>query len=117
MAIFLFIESVYLEVDLQVTVTMAYIDTVMFRCFAVQLYCPAWSGVTLGMTRVAVPVLFCRSVSVLLCRFLLDGTFVHMTRDGRKSSTLQVRFRVSPSFRVLFPVISDFFTSLRKKKI
>lgn len=111
--IFLYMEQVDLEVYLQVTVTLAYVR-VVFRCFTVQMYRPVCSAVTLEMTRVAVPVLLCRSVSGPLCRYLLDGTSVQMTKDGGKLSTLQVRFRVSPSITVVFPAISVFLTSLRQ---
>lgn len=112
MTIIFLSKAIYLEGYLHVTVTLAYTDRVVPPCCAVQIYCPACSAVTLEMTRVADPVLFCRFV---LCKFLLDGTLVHLTRDGGKLSTLQVRLRASPSFTVVFPVITDFFTSLRQK--
>lgn len=113
---------------------------VLFRCFAVQMYCPESSAATLKMDKVPTPlsscrsltvsfcgsvrvplcrlvsVPFCRLVSVPFCMFLSEH-LVHVMADGGKLSTLQVRFRVSPSFTLAFPVILTFFTSVRQNYV
>lgn len=103
------INSVYLHV----TFTSACLARVAFWCPAVQMYRPECSDVTLRMTRVAVPDLFCRWIVVSLCRFLLEPGLVHVITDGRKLSTLQVRFRTSPSFTSVTPVISGLLKALK----
>ena len=99
---------------LQVTVTLAFTDKVVFGCFVVQVYCPVCSAVTFGNTSVALPLLVCRSVSFPLCGSLADGTRVQITEVGGKLSAMQVKCSVSPWFNVVLPVISGFLKSLRQ---
>lgn len=102
---------------LRVTVTFTSAVRVLFRSFAVHMYCPEYSAVMLGMTSVpAVPASLCRSVPVSSFRISFKPSLAHVIAYGGKLATLQVRFRLSPSFTVVIPEISGFLTSLRQKK-
>lgn len=90
----------------------ANIVTVVSRYCTLQTYCPEWSPFTLLIKIVADPALHCRSVLGSLFRFVFS--LVHVIRDKGKLSTLQVRFRTSPSTIVVLPVIIGFFMSIKQ---
>jgi len=109
------------RIDLHMTFTSTLFTRVIFRYFALHMYFPEASAVTLEMDKVFVPlpvcmkdsVSFCRVLSVSLCPFVSED-IVHVMRAGGKLSTLQVRFRVSPSSTLVFPVVLRSFTSVRQ---
>lgn len=102
---------------------------VVFMCLTLQAYWPESAVDTLAMVWLAVPLPSCgpseaSSQMLLLCVPLsvafgsfLSSNVLHVTTEGGKLSTLQVRDRVSPSITLAFPVILTSSTSGKGRKM